>query len=263
MTTNAKSVRVAVYLADLAEDAKGSPRFVSFSTRLAGVVQGAGVKKMRRGDHVMEYTLLTGFSYIHMVERSVATLEAAMASPTFVADMEAAMAAEGVVDEQTGAAVTATDVIDACTGTVAGRKGLLTAYRETLAGTNVSTSEHVYEPLSVDGDVVAGCKVYTGAGNAADPKAPVPGTVYLAGVIIASKCVEKSANGDKLPSKRGAVACAKDFIESKLDLPAMRYKLFRLLPGEAMSLKCGAVAFHASEGGSVKPGVAEIETLVA
>ena len=263
MGTNAKSVRVAVHMADMVEEAKGSPRFVGFATRLAGEVQGAGALKMRRGDHVMEYTLLTGFSYLNMVQRSLDTLTAAMQSPTFVSDMVAALAADGKVDEGTGAAITATDVIDACTGTVRGRKGLLTAYSETLAGTNESTSEHVYDVLSVDGSDVAGCKVYTGAGNAADPKAPVPGTVYLAGVVIASKCVEKSVNGDKLPTKSGAVAVTKSFIERTLDLPASRYRTFRLLPGEAVSLKCGATSFHAAEGGSVKPGVVSIEALVA
>ena len=149
------------------------------------------------------------------------------------------------------------------TGTARGRKGLLTAYAETLAGTNESTSEHVYDALTVDGDTVPGCKVYNGAGNAADPKAPIPGTVYLAGVVIASKVVEASANGDKLASKRGAVAVAKDFIERELDLPARKYRTFRLLPGEAVSLKSGAVAFHAAENGPVRPGAADIATLTA
>jgi hypothetical protein len=263
MTTNAKSVKLAVHLSDMVEEANGSPRFVGFATRLAGEVQGAGANKLRRGDHVMEYTLLTGFSYTNMVQRSLDTLTAAMQSPTFVADMVAALAADGKVDEQSGAAITATDVIDACTGTARGRKGLITAYSETLAGTNESTSEHVYETLSVDGSNVAGCKVYTGTGNPADPKAPVPGTVYLAGIVIASNCVEKSPNGDKLPSKSGAVMVAKSFLERTLDLPACRYRTFRLLPGEAVSLKCGSTSFHAAEGGSVKPGVVAIEALVA
>lgn len=263
MSTNAKSTMVAASLSTLATEAGGKPRFVSFSTRLAGEVQGAGANKMRRGDHVMEYTLLTGFSYSAMVQRSHDALEAAMANPSFVSDTVAALAAAGKVCEQSGAAITATDVIDAVTGTARGRKGLLTAYAETLAGTNESTSEHVYDALTVDGDTVPGCKVYNGAGNAADPKAPIPGTVYLAGVVIASKVVEASANGDKLASKRGAVAVAKDFIERELDLPARKYRTFRLLPGEAVSLKSGAVAFHAAENGPVRPGAADIATLTA
>jgi hypothetical protein len=262
MSTNALSARTAVHLSDLATAAGGKPRFVSFATRLAGEVQGAGANKMRRGDHVMSYTLLTGFSYEAMVQRSHDTLEAAMANPAFVTDTVAALAASGATDEQSGAAVTATDVIDALTGTARGRKGLLTAYSETLAGTNESTSEHVYDALTVDGESVPGCKVYVGAGNAADPKAPIPGTVYLAGVVIASQVVTPSANGDKLPSKRGAVAVAKDHIERTLDLPARKYRTFRLLPGEAVSLKSGAVAFHGREGDlAVRPGAAEIATL--
>lgn len=262
MSTNALSARVGTYLSDLATEAGGKPRFVAFSTRLAGEVQGRGPAKMRRGDHVMSYTLLTGFSYRSMVERSHDALTAAMASPSFVADTVAAMAAAGVVCEQSGAAITSTDVIDALTGTARGRKGLLTAYSETLAGVNESTSEHVYDALTVDGDAVPGCKVYVGAGNPSDPKAPIPGTVYLAGVVIASEVVTPSPNGDKLPSKRGAVAVAKAHIERTLDLPARKYRTFRLLPGEAVSLKSGAVAFHGREGGlAVRPGAADIASL--
>lgn len=260
MSTNAKSSVVASHLFNLAAEAGGSPRFVAFATRLAGEIQGG----VRKGDHLMEYTLLTGVSYEGMVARSAAALKAAMASPSFVSDTLAAMAAEGVVCEQTGAAITASDLIDACTGTGRGRKGLLTAYEQTLAGTNESTSAHVYEPLAVDGDLVPGCKVYTGAGQPADPKAPVAGTVYLAGVTIASKVIERSANGDKVASKRGAVARAKAWLERSLDLPAARYRTFRLLPGEAVSLKSGSVAFHGAEGGkTVLPGAKGIATLVA
>lgn len=261
--TNAKSVAVAVHLSDLACEAGGKPRFVSFSTRLAGEVQGAGAAKMRRGDHVMSYTLLTGFSYAAMVQRSLDTLTAASTTPTFVADTVAALAAAGAVDEQSGAAITASDVIDAVSGTVRGRTGLLTSFAATLAGTSVSTSEHVYDALTLDGEAVPGCKVYNQVGGGGDPKSPVLGTVYLAGIVIASALIERGANGDKLPSKRGAVAVAKDFIEKHLDLPARKYRTFRILPGEAVSLKSGSVSFHAAEGGKVRAGAANIATLVA
>lgn len=261
MGTNAANTRTATYLADLVEESKGRPRFISFSTRLAGVVQGRGAEKKRRGDHVMEYVLLTGASYMSMVTRSITTLETAMQSSTFVGDIVDELATKNIRCEQTGAAITKTDVIDALTGTVYGRKGILTALKETEAGVNVSTSEHVYEPLEVDGEFVPGCKVYTEPGSA-DPKAPVPGTIYLAGIIIASRVVEASPNGSKLPSKRGAVATAKDYIESKLDLPIRRYRTFRLLPGEVLSLKSGVVSFHAEENGAVRPGVVPIEKLM-
>ena len=264
MTTNAASSSVAVHISDLVREAGGKPRFVSFSTRLAGEVQGSGAAKMRRGDHVMSYTLLTGFSYPAMVQRSLDTLTGASASPTFVADTVAALQAAGAVDEGSGAAITASDVIDAVSGTVRGRTGLLTSFAATLAGTSVSTSEHVYDALTLDGETIPGCKVYNQVGGGGgDPKSPVLGTVYLAGIVIASACIERGANGDKLPSKRGAVAVAKDWIERALDLPARKYRTFRLLPGEAVSLKSGSVSFHAAEGGKVRAGAANIATLVA
>jgi hypothetical protein len=209
----------------------------------------------------MEYTLLTGFSYMNMVRRSARMLQEALLSPYFVGEVVALLAE--TVDEQTGEPINDTDVLDAIFGTERGRKGLLTAYSETLAESNTSSNDHVYEPLMVDGEEVSGCKVYTGEGDPTDPKAPVPGTMYLKGVEISSRCVEKSPNGDKILSKRGAVALAKDFIEARLALPASTYRTFRLLPGEALSLKCGGVSLHAAEGEEAQPGAARIGTLIA
>lgn len=251
MGTNAFSSRVGVALADLVEGMGGKPKFAKFATRLAGEMQGG----VRRGDHVVENVVLLGVSYTNMVQRSHDALSAAASSPTFVADTVAACAAAGVTDEIKGKAITDADVRDALDGTARGRKGLLTAYGETLANANNdSTSAHVYEPLTVDGDVVDGAKVYTGKGNANDPKAPIAGAVYLAGVTMSSKVVTPSVNGDKLVGKQGAVAAVKSYLEHTLALPASRYRTYRILPGEQYEVVCGTVAFHAALGGNAVRG---------
>lgn len=251
--TNAYSTRLGVAVQDLMNASGGRPRFVRIATRLAGEV----TKGVRRGDHVVEMVVLAGVSYQSMIEKSKTALELAAQDPAFVGNMVAAMAAAGVTDEVKGAPITDADVNDALNGQVRGRKGLLTAYNETLAGANPdSTSAHVYEPLTVDGDVVDGCKVYNGPGDPSDPKAPITGAVYIAGVTIASKVITPSPNGDKLSGKQGAVAAAKSFIESALSLPAARYRTYRLLPGEKFEVVSGDVAFHTNPVGAVLRGVA-------
>lgn len=251
---NAYSTRLGVYLQDLVNSLNGSPRFIRLSTRLSGEVQSG----VRRGDHVVENVVLVGMSYLNLVERSLDLLQAELADPTFFARTAAKMSTAGLRDEITGAPITTLDVQDACTGTNRGRKGLLTAYGETLAGSNMdATSAHVYEPLTVDGDVVPGCKVYSRVPvtPVKDPKAPVVGTVYIAGITISSKVVEASPNGDKVPGRRGAVAVVKDYLEETLELPVARYRTYRLLPGEQYEVSCGSEAFHATLGGNVARGV--------
>jgi hypothetical protein len=249
MTTNAFSSKVGVLLSYLIDSTGGSPRFVRFSTRLSGEVS----KGVRRGNHVVENVVLIGVSYENMVRRSESALSTASASPTFVSDVLAALA--NMTDEITNLPITEADVLDAVCGTVRGRKGLLTAYRETLAQTNTdSTSAHVYRPLHVDGDIVPGCKVYTGTTEPKDDKSPVPGTVYVSGITIASKVVEASPTGDRPQGRRGAVAIVKEYLEDSLSLPAARFRTYRILPGEQYEMVCGDVAFHALEGGPVSIG---------
>lgn len=260
MTTNAQSTKVAAYLSDLAEETKGSPRFARFSTRLAGEVRAG----LRRGDHVMEYVLLTGASYLNMVTRSIEILDRELQSETFIPDLVSLLASREVTDEKTKAPITESDVIDAVFGIYPGRKGLLIGLRETAEGVNSdSLSAHVYEPLVVDEEQVLGCKVYRGLGDPNDPKAPVPGTIYLEGIVISSRVVERSPNGDKIPSKRGACVVVKEFLQEHLDLPVRRFRTFRLLPREATSLKCGEIAFHVVEGvAAARPGAVPIEKLI-
>lgn len=251
MTTNAFSSRMGVSLQDMVEAMNGSPRFIRFRTRLAGEVQNG----VRRGDHVMEYVFLLGVDYHTALTASIAILKTRMADPAFVQVVVDDMKALGITNEITGEAITDLDVQDALTGTVRGRKGLLTAYTESLAGTNGDYScEDVYEPLMVDGSAVKGCKVYVGKGDPTDPKAPIPGNVYLTGIVMSSKLIEASANGSKVPGRRGAVVVAKDYLSELLKLPVGRFKTPRLHKGEQYEVVCGAVAFHATEDGPVTPG---------
>lgn len=243
-SNNTAAVQALLQVTNLME----SPRFASFTTRLVGEEK----KGVRRGDHVMQYVVVLGADYRTLVQRSMDTLQATVNDPVQVQKLLEDFVKDGIVDEQTGQPVSLQDLHDAVTGTVRGRKGLLTAYSETLAGSNQDyTLEGYMSPLTVDGQTVAGVNVYTGPEHTDDPRSPQPGSMYLKCVVVASKLITPSPNGDKIPSKRGAVARIKDYLESKLDLPVRRFRTFRLQPGDAATLKIGKSVMEVAEDGSV------------
>jgi hypothetical protein len=249
--TNGYSSRLGINLMDIIRAAGGSPRFVRFRTVLAGEVQ----KGIRRGDHEVEMILLVGVSYTNAVTRSRDTLRGLMMEPGYVTAICDDLKALGLKDEITGADITDADVQDAFTGTAPGRKGLLTGYEQTLAGANPDDANaDVYEPLVVDGEEVPCCKVYKGPGDPADPKAPKPGNVYITGVIMSQRVVTESPNGSKIPSRRGAVAVVKGYLETLLSLPAARIRTPRFHQGESFEMACGETAFHAQQFQPVRQG---------
>jgi len=243
MLTNAYSTKLATHLVDLVDSMGKSPRFVRLLHTLAGEVQ----RGVRRGNHQVDALVLAGISYRNAVRRSLCILEENMKNREFTGSLVDQLAADGVRDERTGAAITTEDVVDALIGTVRGRKGLVTAYLETLAGDNPDyTSGHVYEPLQVNGGTLRGCKVYVGDVVQMDPESPMPGTTYLAGITIAARVTVPAPNGDIVPSRRGAVARTKAWLEESLGLPVARYRIYRLHPNDVtFEVKCGREHFHA------------------
>lgn len=218
MTTNAASSRLATHLNQIVSGSK----VVTIRTRLAGEVRHG----IRRGDHLVEAIVLVGMTYNSILKSSLGIINEAV-NPDFIKS----------VAEEVG--VQTEDVFDAINGQVRGRKGIVTSLNQSLAGVNNdSTSARVYEPLVLDGEVVPDCSVYIGTKSVAkDDRAPVAGTVYIRGILLDKKIIEKSANGDHPDSQPGPVARVKVYIGSKLDLPMARYCSFRLLPGESFQVK--------------------------
>lgn len=253
---NAYSDRTAVGIANLLDNLGNSAKFARFETTLAGEEQGRGKNRVRRGNHKVVATVLVGnVSYESMLQRSFANLtKIADSDDRFVDKVAKAMNEEGIRDGQTGREITPEDVWDALYGLgpsdggIPGRKGLLTAWRESLRGENPdSTSKHVYEPLVVDNEEVKGAYVYTGEGNPEDPEAPVPGAIYFNAVTIFTKVVKPSPNGNIIPSRSGAVVLVKKFLPRFLGpgtLPVLKFKRYRLLPGVPFSIKSGNEGFE-------------------
>ena len=227
-------------LADiLASARKGT--FTGLIIRKKGVLKGKGDTRMVYGDDLVHATIVTGFSYTRLCERSL--------------DRLARITAQGVLDycndkgmvDKDGAPIT---VADACKAI----DDLTESLKLSAAGMNTSTTDHVYEPLVRDGVEVRGCRVYTGTGDPEDPKAPIPGTIYIQGLKIGETVLERAINGSVPPSKSRGDVVAKDALRRML--PIGRYVSYALEPGQDFLLRVGGAAAIAAS----KDGVAVKDT---
>lgn len=234
MDTNASSAALAAHLADAKV---GS--FVGLIITKQGETRGRGAAKMVYGDDTVHTVIVTGFRYNKLVERSLAKLVTMNPADVVAADL---------VDGD-GNEVTLADVQTAMAD-------LAESFQSTREGTNTSTTDHVYEPLVVDGEVVRGCRVYKCvAGDPAhdckcrdctgDAKAPKTGTIYLQGLSIGSKILVPAPNGPVPASKSRADVVAKNWIRARL--PIGRYVSYRLEAGTDFFLSAGGVAAMKSD----------------
>ena len=113
---------------------------------------------------------------------------------------------------------------------------------KTLNGTNTSTSAHVYEPLTVDGQNVPCAKVYVGGGNPDDKRTPEEGAIYISGVQVASHLIEAAPNGPVPASNSRGDVVAKRLITAWLKLPSRKWRQYRLQANEAWRIKVGGDA---------------------
>lgn len=234
IATNATATALAAHLADAKV---GS--FVGLVIQKQGETRGRGAAKTVYGDDTVHSVIVTGFRYDRLVERSLAKL---------VGMNPADVVAAGLVDGD-GNAVTLADVQTAMAD-------LAASLQATLDGTNTATTDHVYDPLVVDGVTVRGCRVYKCvAGDPAheckcrdctgDAKAPKAGTVYLQGLAIGSKVIVPAPNGPVPASKSRADVVAKNWIRARL--PVGRYVSYRLEAGTDFLLAAGGVAAMKSD----------------
>jgi hypothetical protein len=252
-TTNASSASLAAHLA-----AAKVGSFVGLITQKQGVTRGRGAAKMVYGDDTVHTVIVTGFRYDRLVERSLTKL---------VGMNPADVLAAGLVDGD-GNPITMADVHTAMVD-------LATSLQASADGTNTSSTDHVYEPLVVDGDTVRGCRVYKCvAGNPAhdckcrdctgEEKAPKSGTIYLQGLAIGTKVITPAPNGPAPASKSRADVVAKNWIRARL--PIGRYVSYRLEAGESWMLAAGGVAAAASDTAGITlrtDMVADIEAMSA
>jgi len=237
ISTNANLPALA---ATLAEALCGS--FGGLIIRKKGRVKGGTLY----GDDLVHVVFITGFIYTNLLRRSLEKARTVKAS-----DLLAACEARGLTGKN-GAPLTVNDCLVAIDATI-------DSLNRSLAGTNTSTTDHVYEPLVVDSETVRGCRVYTGAGDPSNPKAPIPGTIYLNVLKIGQKVLEPAANGPiPAANSRGDVV-AKSILRSML--PIGRYVSYALEPGAEFILRAGGTAAVAADCDGVSVRSAAVEDI--
>jgi|3_EtaG_2_1085321.scaffolds.fasta_scaffold00336_23 hypothetical protein len=247
--TNASSFATAAALAD-----SRNGTFTGLITTKRGKVVGGTLY----GDDTVHAVIITGFSYMSLVERSLAKLQALSA-----ADLAALVAdgREGYDSRKKTANLVALTQADY----VAARDALVDSFQKTLAGTNSATTDHVYEALQVlhdDGNLqtVRGARVYRCVANdpaheckcrdcSGDNRAPKNGQVNLSGLLIGSKVITAAANGPKPAAKSVVATIAKNALRSRL--PISRYVSYRLEQGGSWILNAGGAAAAAATNGAV------------
>ncbi len=286
MKTNASNTALVSTLSDA--------RVGTFSgvvIRKKGKVVG-GKSGKRHGDDLVHVTLVTGFKYGSLVERSADRLDAmtdtevndlvAMGQTGFVrvwkksakvADLRAVCASMGLAD--TGSKADLVGRLDAVApgGMVerpltradydAARTALRADLQGSIDGTAVDVNENVYEPLTVDGETVRGCRVYVG--NPSGEHASAPGTVYLQGLKVGETVLEAAENGPIPASKSKPESVAKRILRGRL--PVGRYVSYALTPDSGFILRAGGAAAKAADKDGVKAAspvrVAEVMALLA
>lgn len=231
--SNSNSNLLALLLKD---SRKGT--FTGLITRKVGVVRGRGENRKRFGDDQVHVTMVTGFRYENLVARSLKQLD------QMDLDLELTNSiSQGIVDGH-GNPLTKEDF-------QAAFEELKTSFQTTLdpAKESTSTTKGVFDPLVIDGETVRGSRVYRCTGtkncgcrncNPDNPKAPLPGTIYLQGLKIHQTILEKAPNGPAPMAKSKAKTVAKNFLKNQL--PVSRYVSYRLEPGTDFILRAGGTA---------------------
>ena len=281
--TNANNAALAALIADARVGT-----FTHIITTKKGEVRGGKANPKTYGDDTVATTVVTGFKYIPLVERSKdealaltdADKDAVVArgltgwvrvwkKSSKVGDLKEVARGLGLDDSGTKKDVVAR-LEEAVPGGMVERlvtradvdeahTALLADLQRTLDGETSPKNAHVYEPLVVDGQRVRGGRVYKG--NPTGDDAALPGTIYIQGIIIASKVLVPAANGPVPASKSGPVSVAKKALRRLLSVS--RYVSYALEPGSDFYLAAGGAAVAAADKDGLTVDAAKVAGIKA
>jgi len=281
--TNANNAALAALIADARVGT-----FTHIITTKKGEVRGGKANPKTYGDDTVATTVVTGFKYIPLVERSKdealaltdADKDAVVArgltgwvrvwkKSSKVGDLKEVARGLGLDDSGTKKDVVAR-LEEAVPGGMVERlvtradvdeahTALLADLQRTLDGETSPKNAHVYEPLVVDGQKVRGGRVYKG--NPTGDDAALPGTIYIQGIIIASKVLVPAANGPVPASKSGPVSVAKKALRRLLSVS--RYVSYALEPGSDFYLAAGGAAVAAADKDGLTVDAAKVAGIKA
>lgn len=247
-TTNSDNLALALTLANAR---KGT--FTGLILRKKGKTKGG----VTYGDDLVHVVMYTGFKYDSLVQRSLDALPEPNGQEfeDFCDRIVGYCKRKGIVDKN-GAAIDYADVATAI-------KDLRDSFERTLAGTNTATTDHVYEPLEVNGETVRGARVYRCVASqgikchcrdcSGDKRAPKDGQINILGLKVGQKVLDAAPNGQApLPLSRGDVI-AKNILRKRL--PIGRLVSYVLEEGGDFILNAGGTAAVAAnkDGVTVDP----------
>jgi len=246
--TNSDNLQLALTLANAR---KGT--FTGLIVRKKGTVRGG----VTYGDDLVHTVMYTGFKYNNLVQRSLNALpDPSSRDFEDYCDRIVGYCKRMGYTDKNGSSIDYADVAKAI-------NDLRASFESTLAGTNTATTDHVYEPLTVDGETVRGARVYRCVASkgikchcrncTGDKRAPKDGQVNILGLRVGSKVLDAAANGPApLPKSRGDVI-AKNIIKKRL--PIGRLVSYVLEEGGDFILNAGGTAATAAnkDGVTVDP----------
>lgn len=190
------------------------------------------------GNDTVLDTVVTGFSYENLCKRDLATLKAGD-------DVTAQMLCDKLVEldwrDRSGNLPSLQDCNQAI-------EEQMESFQKSLAGTNRATTDHVREPVIINGQIIKGCWLNNGVVDRAKTGMP-----YLYGLRVGRKVLEAADNGPIPAARSGAVPLAKRCLKYKF-LRVGRWMSVRLDPSSIIALKLGgeAAALADEKGLSVR-----------
>lgn len=238
LATNASDQPTAQALVALMDnDQQGT--LLAAKVRKVGETRGSAGSKTVYGDAYVHTLVWTGFSYRALIERSDKMLRKRLNKGGYI---EALARATLEQHDQTC-------IADACIAI----QELQDWFHRVLngapgPGTSMLTNPTVWEPLRVNGKVVHGCRVYRGAARPEDPRAPVPGCVYVLGVKLGEIVLAPPPNGEWRPDSRPKTI-AKQIL--KTGLPVGLYCQYRMDPDRVSELVVDDEAAKAAKAAGI------------
>ena len=220
-TPDAETIKSLSALVDLPEQGT----IFTAQVHKVGVQHGGVVY----GDDIKQVLIWTGFSYTSLIKRSMRILDHQLNKGGYIENL-----ARATLDVHGDATIE--DVCHAL-------QEVRGSFRRVLAGSCGIVSGpiegHIWEPLVIDGVAVRGCSVYVGRARPDDPRAPIPGTVYIKGLKLGERLVTPAPNGHWAPDSKPKTI-AKDIIGESL--PVGLYCQYRLEPARVSGIAVAAEA---------------------
>lgn len=194
--------------------------------------------KVVYGDDIKQVLIWTGFSHRSLIARSMRILDHQLGKGKYIEKL-----AQATLEEHGDATIE-----DVCHALQEVRNW----FRRKLAGFPVSEYDTplappggVWEPLVINGVVVRGCSIYAGRARPEDPRAPIPGTVYVKGLKLGERLVTPAPNGQWKPDSKPKTLAKNIILES---LPVGLYCQYRLEPSRVSGIAVAAEAVKVARG---------------